>query len=69
MSRSMDVINNGKGIRINSPDGLEINVMKTNYNSFKEYVMELAIKEGLDPNESISAVVGRNPSRIVITWQ
>lgn len=69
MVRTIDVINNGKGIRINDPDGLEINVQREDTYGFNEYVTDLAIQEGLSPSNNIQSSVGTNPSRIVVTWQ
>lgn len=67
-SREVVVLNSGKGIQINNPDGLEIQILQDKPKDFKEYARELALSMNLEPRDKLHAVLGTKPSRIVITW-
>lgn len=66
--RIVEIINSGKGIKINNPDGLEIQILQDKPNDFEEYARELAIDQGLKPGGNLRSVLGKKPSRIVVTW-
>ena len=68
VKREVIIIKSGKGIQINNPDGLEIQILQDRPKEFIEYARDIASSMGLEPMEKIRSVLGVKPSRIVITW-
>lgn len=68
LKRNVVSINSGRGIQINKPDGLEIQILQDRPKEFKEYAKEIALSIGLEPRDKINCTLGTKPSRIIVTW-
>jgi len=67
--RFVEVRNDGRGYKINNPDGREFQLYYKDEEEFKDFVSALARNYNLNPNRStVSVRIAKSPPEIYIDW-